>query len=103
MLDAVRRGAEKIERVAAKDILIAGFYTPVDRQWALRCFQTASSELAWNPCRMPWPCVPCTAHFKRCCSLGIITGAFHGEFSGQSAGKGANRLSGMRHGCIHAG
>ncbi|VDP88549.1 unnamed protein product [Echinostoma caproni] len=41
VLDAARRGPEKMEWAAAKDALIAGFDTPADRQEALRRFKTA--------------------------------------------------------------
>ncbi|VDP77274.1 unnamed protein product [Echinostoma caproni] len=40
VLDAARRGPEKMEWAAAKSALIAGFDTPADRQDALRRFKT---------------------------------------------------------------
>ncbi|VDP96556.1 unnamed protein product [Echinostoma caproni] len=49
MLDAARRGPEKMEWAAAKDSLIAGFDTPADRQEALRRFKTAQLGVGVDP------------------------------------------------------
>ncbi|VDP71358.1 unnamed protein product [Echinostoma caproni] len=49
VLDAARRGAENMERAAAKDALIAGFDTPDDCRKALWSFQMAQLEVEADP------------------------------------------------------
>ncbi|VDP76388.1 unnamed protein product, partial [Echinostoma caproni] len=49
MLDAARRGPEKMEWAAAKNALIAGFNTPADRQEALRHFKKAQLGVGVDP------------------------------------------------------
>ncbi|VDP71453.1 unnamed protein product [Echinostoma caproni] len=53
VLDAARRGPEKMEWATAKYTLIAGFDTPADRQEALRRFKTAQLGVA-VPAKLPY-------------------------------------------------
>ncbi|VDP42192.1 unnamed protein product [Echinostoma caproni] len=49
VLDAARRGPEKMEWAAAKDVLIAGFDTPGDRHEALRLFKMPQLGVGFDP------------------------------------------------------
>ncbi|VDP19857.1 unnamed protein product [Echinostoma caproni] len=82
VLDAARRGPEKMEWAAAKDVLIAGFDTPADHQEALRRNTDAVRSRCGHTfaCRGPaWAIGSHTTDIGRECSLGTTPRPFHRE------------------------